>query len=208
MPQRRGHVRALQRGCDALVRARSNCACAWPIAGTMSWQCKSRDRYELELPAMGRLTLEDAETGEIVEPEHWPRRAAATRLRCASRKRIEELARQFRSPALTPFNSHTDEAYSAALGRFFENREKRAFVDEILTMTANTSERPPRSSVEHLRLAGSICRPAECHSASDDCDLRSDRIPATGSPTVSGVTPKQLAGGGCYPQITDVPGNP
>ena len=82
------------------------------------------DRYELELPALGRLTLEDAETGEILELNTGP---AASRDAFALRqqKQSEDLARQFRSSGIDAIQLHTDESYSAALGRFFENREKR-----------------------------------------------------------------------------------
>ena len=82
------------------------------------------DRYELQLPALGRLILEDAETGEILELNTSP---AATRNAFALRqqKQNEDLARQFRSSGIDAIQLHTDEAYSAALGRFFENREKR-----------------------------------------------------------------------------------
>ncbi|MGO8835863.1 MAG: DUF58 domain-containing protein [Limisphaerales bacterium] len=82
------------------------------------------DRYELELPALGRLTLEDAETGEILELNTSP---AETRDAFAVRqqKQNDELARQFRSSGIDAIQLHTDEPYSAALGRFFENREKR-----------------------------------------------------------------------------------
>ena len=82
------------------------------------------DRHELELPALGRLTLEDAETGEILELNTGP---AASRDAFALRqqKQSEDLARQFRSSGIDAIQLHTDESYSAALGRFFENREKR-----------------------------------------------------------------------------------
>jgi uncharacterized protein (DUF58 family) len=82
------------------------------------------DRYELELPALGRLTLEDAETGEILELNTSP---DATRDAFALRqqKQNEDLARQLRSSGIDAIQLHTDESYSAALGRFFENREKR-----------------------------------------------------------------------------------
>ena len=82
------------------------------------------DRYELELPALGRLTLEDAETGEILELNTNP---AATRDAFALRqnKQNEDLARQLRSSGIDAIQLRTDESYSAALGRFFENREKR-----------------------------------------------------------------------------------
>ena len=82
------------------------------------------DRYELELPALGRLTLEDAETGEIVELNtgHASSRDAFA-LRQA--KQRNDLARQFRSSGVDTIQLRTDEPYSAALGKFFENREKR-----------------------------------------------------------------------------------
>jgi len=82
------------------------------------------DRYELELPAMGRLTLEDAETGDIVELNTA---SAASRDAFAFRqeKLHAEVARQFRSSGIDAIQVRTDEPYSAALGRFFENREKR-----------------------------------------------------------------------------------
>jgi uncharacterized protein (DUF58 family) len=82
------------------------------------------DRYELELPALGRLILEDAETGEIVEintGHATSRDAFALR----QEKQRNDLARQFRSSGVDTIQLRTDESYSAALGKFFENREKR-----------------------------------------------------------------------------------
>ncbi|HEY3761134.1 MAG TPA: DUF58 domain-containing protein [Verrucomicrobiae bacterium] len=82
------------------------------------------DRYEMELPALGRLILEDAESGEILEIN-----TGSTSSRSAfalkQEKQIEELARQFRSSGIDSIQVRTDEPYSAALGRFFETREKR-----------------------------------------------------------------------------------
>jgi len=82
------------------------------------------DRYELELPALGRLILEDAETGEIVELNtgHASSRDAFA---LRQQRQNEDLARQFRSSGIDTIQLRTDEAYSAALGKFFENREKR-----------------------------------------------------------------------------------
>ena len=82
------------------------------------------DRYELELPALGRLILEDAETGDIVELNTGH---ASSRDAFALRqgRQNEDLARQFRSSGIDTIQLQTDEAYSAALGKFFENREKR-----------------------------------------------------------------------------------
>ena len=82
------------------------------------------DRYELELPKLGRLILEDAETGDIVElntASAGNRDAFALR----QEKSRGEIARQFRTAGIDSIQLRTDEPYSAALGRFFENREKR-----------------------------------------------------------------------------------
>ncbi|HEU6447434.1 MAG TPA: DUF58 domain-containing protein [Verrucomicrobiae bacterium] len=82
------------------------------------------DRYEMELPALGRLTLEDAETGEILEintGKSGSRDAFALR----QQKQLADLARQFRSSGIDSIQLRTDETYGAALGKFFETREKR-----------------------------------------------------------------------------------
>ena len=82
------------------------------------------DRYEMQLPALGRLTLEDAETGEILEintSDAGSRDAFALR----RQKQLADLARQFRSSGIDSIQLRTDESYSAALGNFFETREKR-----------------------------------------------------------------------------------
>ena len=82
------------------------------------------DRYELELPKLGRLILEDAETGDIVElntTSAGSRDAFALR----QQKLRGEIARQFRSVGIDSIQLRTNEAYGATLGRFFETREKR-----------------------------------------------------------------------------------
>jgi uncharacterized protein (DUF58 family) len=82
------------------------------------------DRYELELPALGRLVLEDAETGEVVElnTAHVAGRDAFA----LRRGRFQnDLARQFRSSGIDSIQLRTDQPYTAALGKFFETREKR-----------------------------------------------------------------------------------
>lgn len=82
------------------------------------------DRYELELPALGRLVLKDAETGEVVEVntgDERKRQAFAER-----QQRVQtELLRIFRSAGIDSIQLRTDQPYGAVLGRFFENREKR-----------------------------------------------------------------------------------
>jgi uncharacterized protein (DUF58 family) len=82
------------------------------------------DRYEIELPSLGRLTFEDAETGEILEI-NTAQRTSRDAFALHRQRQNEDLARAFRSAGIDAIQLRTDEAYSAALGRFFETREKR-----------------------------------------------------------------------------------
>jgi uncharacterized protein (DUF58 family) len=82
------------------------------------------DRYELELPPLGRLILKDAETGEVVEVntgDARKRQAFAERQVRAQ----AELRRVFRAANIDAIQLRTDQPYASALGRFFETREKR-----------------------------------------------------------------------------------
>jgi uncharacterized protein (DUF58 family) len=82
------------------------------------------DPRELELPELGRLIFQDAETGEIVEVntgDARKRKAFAER----QAKAQEELGRLFRRAGIDSVQLRTDEPYGALLGRFFETREKR-----------------------------------------------------------------------------------
>ena len=82
------------------------------------------DPFELHLPALGRLVLQDAETGEIVEVNTGdPRKRTAFAER--QEKAQNDLARLFRSAGIDAIQLRTDEPYAAELGRFFETREKR-----------------------------------------------------------------------------------
>jgi len=82
------------------------------------------DRYELELPALGRLVLKDAETGEVVEVNTGDeRKRAAFAQRQA--KAQAELVKLFRGARIDSIQLRTDQPYAGALGRFFETREKR-----------------------------------------------------------------------------------
>ena len=82
------------------------------------------DRYELELPALGRLVLNDAETGEVVEINTGDeRKRAAFAERQA--KAQNDLARLFRSAGIDAIRLRTDQPYAAELGRFFQTRERR-----------------------------------------------------------------------------------
>jgi uncharacterized protein (DUF58 family) len=82
------------------------------------------DRYELELPAIGRLILNDAETGEVVEVNTGDERKRAAFAERQARAQAD-LARLFRSAGIDAIQLRTDQPYAAALGRFFETREKR-----------------------------------------------------------------------------------
>jgi uncharacterized protein (DUF58 family) len=81
------------------------------------------DPHELDLPALGRLILEDAETGEVVEvnTSGTSRRAFAEQ----QRQHRSELDRVLRSARIDAIRLRTNEPYAAALGRFFETRERR-----------------------------------------------------------------------------------
>src|SRR5258706_431696 len=73
---------------------------------------------------VGRLLLEDAETGEVVEvnARDHRRRAEFEKRQGAAQADLERL---FRSAGIDAIKLRTDEPYSVALGRFFVVREKR-----------------------------------------------------------------------------------
>jgi uncharacterized protein (DUF58 family) len=82
------------------------------------------DRFERELPDLGRLVLKDAETGEVVEINTGdPRKRNVFAQRQLQHQ--EELIRLLRAAGVDRIALKTDEAYAAALSRFFETREKR-----------------------------------------------------------------------------------
>jgi uncharacterized protein (DUF58 family) len=82
------------------------------------------DRFELELPALGRLILEDAETGKVVEVNTSVLRHR-TSFKERQAKAQAELARMFRSVKIDAIQLLAGQPYGAALGKFFETREKR-----------------------------------------------------------------------------------
>ena len=78
----------------------------------------------LQLPALGRIAFEDAETGEIVEVGTGNARKRAAFAERRTRGQAE-LERMFRSAGIDAIQLRTDRPYTATLGRFFETREKR-----------------------------------------------------------------------------------
>ena len=82
------------------------------------------DRYELELPPLGRLVLTDAETGEVVEVNTGDERKRAAFNERQLRAQTD-LARLFRSAGIDAIQLRTDQPYGVELTRFFATREKR-----------------------------------------------------------------------------------
>lgn len=82
------------------------------------------DPYEMQLPALGRLVLQDAETGEVVEVNTADlRRRSAFAQRQGKTQR--ELDRLFRQAKVDAIQVRTDQPYDRALQKFFDTRERR-----------------------------------------------------------------------------------
>ena len=82
------------------------------------------DPRELELPELGRLIFQDAETSEIVEVNTGDLRKRETFAENQANAQ-SNLARLFRRAGIDAIQLRTDQPYGATLGRFFETREKR-----------------------------------------------------------------------------------
>jgi uncharacterized protein (DUF58 family) len=82
------------------------------------------DPHEKELPNVGILALEDAETGEIIELD-TASAAVRRRFKEMSLARSAKLATDLRSEGVDTLQLRTDQPYMAALQRFFKTRERR-----------------------------------------------------------------------------------
>ncbi len=82
------------------------------------------DRYEEQLPALGRLVLKDAESGEVIEINTGDRARRGLFQKRAGESQAE-LEKLFRAANIDYLQLRTDKPYAAVLGRFFENRERR-----------------------------------------------------------------------------------
>ena len=82
------------------------------------------DPREQELPDVGILALEDAETGEIVELNTGSA-SVRKRFKEASAERRRKLVNDFRSEGVDTLQLQTDTPYIPALQRFFKTRERR-----------------------------------------------------------------------------------
>jgi len=82
------------------------------------------DPREEELPDVGIITLEDAETGEQIEVNTSSRSARAAYGHLMEKRRIE-LMRMLRSKRIDAISLRTDADYLPALRNFFRTRERR-----------------------------------------------------------------------------------
>lgn len=83
-----------------------------------------RDRHEEELPALGLLTLEDPETGEVMEIDSDSRHLREA-FHAQARERMETFRRAARQAGVDTLELRTGEPYSQALYTFFQNRASR-----------------------------------------------------------------------------------
>ena len=83
-----------------------------------------QDAREKELPDVGIIALEDAESGEIIELD-TASAAVRKRFKEQSLQRDLQLVRDFRSEGIDTLQLQTDAPYMPALQRFFKTRERR-----------------------------------------------------------------------------------
>ena len=83
-----------------------------------------QDPREKELPNVGVLALEDAESGEIIELDTADA-AVRRRFNELALERAKRMVNDFRSEGVDTLELKTDAPYMAALQRFFKTRERR-----------------------------------------------------------------------------------
>ena len=82
------------------------------------------DPRERELPNVGIVALQDAESGEIIELD-TARAAVRQRFKQHAAERSRRLVADFRSEGIDTLQLQTDAAYLPALQRFFKTRQRR-----------------------------------------------------------------------------------
>ena len=85
------------------------------------------DPREEDLPNVGLVTLEDAETGEQLEIDTSSRKGRLAFLKAVEQQTAERL-RQFRTKRIDAISLQTDEDYLPALRNFFRTRERRLMI--------------------------------------------------------------------------------
>jgi uncharacterized protein (DUF58 family) len=83
-----------------------------------------RDPRESELPNVGILALEDAESGEVIELD-TANPEVRKRFAQAARERVKRMVNDFRSEGVDTLELKTDASYMAPLQHFFKTRERR-----------------------------------------------------------------------------------
>ena len=82
------------------------------------------DQREAELPDVGQLAIEDAETGELIELDTTDE-SVRSRFAELAQQRVENLRRALAGEGVDSLNLDTREPYEPALRSFFKNRERR-----------------------------------------------------------------------------------
>jgi len=82
------------------------------------------DRHEAELPDVGQLVIENAETGELVELNTADARVRS-RFAELAQARVENLRRTLAGEGVDSLNLDTRESYEPALRAFFKNRQRK-----------------------------------------------------------------------------------
>jgi uncharacterized protein (DUF58 family) len=82
------------------------------------------DPRERELPDVGFITLQDAETGELLELDTRHRKVRELFARAAA-QREENLSNALRRVSVDRLDIRTDQPYALSLQRFFKMRERR-----------------------------------------------------------------------------------
>jgi uncharacterized protein (DUF58 family) len=83
-----------------------------------------RDRHEEELPALGLVTLEDPETGEVMEVDTGSK-AVRDGFAILAKQRMEQFRRAARQAGVDTLELRTGEPYTQALYGFFKTRSSR-----------------------------------------------------------------------------------
>ena len=99
-------------------------ACARPTGATISWRCTSRIAREQELPDVGILAIEDAETGELLELD-TANPQVRTRFAEVAKNRGNRLRYSFNAEAVDSLELRTGESYIPPLMNFFKTRVRR-----------------------------------------------------------------------------------
>ncbi len=82
------------------------------------------DPHEKELPNVGMLALEDAETGEIIELDTASAKVRK-RFKDLALERGRTLVTDFRAEGIDTLQLQTNAPYMPALQRFFKTRERK-----------------------------------------------------------------------------------